>query len=132
MSRFGLFLPFGTQAGEPRSARPRVGAQPLVVVTLSRKILERLCGLGGCKSARPGGGRALRGGAHARLYSAHWHQDLNDRSRPNPAALPPLSATAAPAPRSPRGPETPPCSSLPSTGPASPTAPRHSAPAARA
>ena len=47
-----------------------------MVFALSRKILERLCGLGGCKSARPGGGRALRGGAHARLYSAHWHQVL--------------------------------------------------------
>src|SRR6056297_2577748 len=52
---------------EPRSARPRVGAPTSVVVTLSRKILQRLCGLGRCNSARPGGGRALRGGAFGTL-----------------------------------------------------------------
>src|SRR6056297_3345384 len=59
----GLKRSLGTPVGVPHSARPRVGAQRLVVVALWCKILQRLCRFGGCKSARPGGGRALRGGA---------------------------------------------------------------------
>src|SRR6056297_1171447 len=89
----GLERSFSTPGGEPRSARPRVGAQPLVVFSLWCKILQRLYGLGGCKSARPGGGRALRGGAQARLDSAHWSQDPNARLRPT---LPILAWHAAP------------------------------------
>src|SRR6056297_181723 len=86
----GLILPLHTTVEEPRSARPRVGALALVVFALSRKILQRLCAFGRCKSARPGGGRALRGGAQARLYSAHWHQAVRRPSRP---VMPPAPST---------------------------------------